>query len=193
LDYHAEGMEKGHWQRVKQAFKFIPSSPGNYLEIGIGNGYGIHYMAQNQYKNGCCYGLDISPNMVDAAKLRTKSLNNVILQADDFLTWKPLRNTKFSAIFSMETFYYFSDLKAGIAKAASLLAPGGILMILVDYYYENKESHSWPREMDIILTLWKAEDYKKVFQEIPLKKVEQKQMKDHSHKIGTLCTWGYKT
>ncbi|MEJ2628821.1 MAG: class I SAM-dependent methyltransferase [bacterium] len=192
LDYHAEGMEKGHWKRVKQAFKLIPSSQENYLEIGIGNGYGIHYIARNQYKNGTCYGLDISSNMVKMAKQRTKNLNNIILQSDDFLTWKPPPDTKFSAIFSMETFYYFSDIKAGIEKAASLLTTGGILMILVDYYYENKESHSWPRDMDITLTLWKAEDYKKVFQEISLKKVKQKRLKDDSHKVGTLCTWGYK-
>ena len=35
LDHHAEGMEKGHWKRVKKAFELIPPSQGNYLEIGI--------------------------------------------------------------------------------------------------------------------------------------------------------------
>jgi len=192
LNHHAEGMEKGHWQRVKQAFELIPPSQDNYLEIGIGNGYGIHYMALNQYKNGCCYGLDISPNMVKKAKEKTKDLDNVILQADDFLTWKPPRNTTFSAIFSMETFYYFSDIKEGIEKAASLLELKGMLMILVDFFYENKETHSWPDDLDIPLTLWSAADYKEAFQDIPLKNVQQKELRDDAHTIRTLCTWGYR-
>ncbi len=192
LDHQADRMAKGHWQRVKQAFDLIPPSQGNYLEIGIGNGYGIFYMAQHQYENGYCYGLDISPNMIEKAKQKAKNLNNVILQAEDFLTWQPPQGINFTAIFSMETFYYFSDMKAGIEKAAFLLAPEGILMILVDFYYENQESHSWPREMDISMTLWTAEKYKKTFQEISLKNIQQKRLKDDSHKTGTLCTWGYK-
>lgn len=192
LDHHAEGMEKGHWKRVKQAFELIPASQGNYLEIGIGNGYGILHMAKNQYKNGCCYGLDISPNMIEKAKEKTKDLDNVILQADDFLAWQSPKGKLFSAIFSMETFYYFSDIGAGIEKAASLLTPGGMLMILVDFYYENRESHSWSDDLDISMTLWKVEDYKNAFQDIHLKNIQQKQIKDDSHKTGTLCTWGYK-
>ena len=73
LDYHAEGMEKGHWNSVRKAFEMIPDSDGSYLEIGVGNGYSIHYMAEHQYKQGTCYGLNISENMVKAASAAPRS------------------------------------------------------------------------------------------------------------------------
>lgn len=36
LDHHADGMEQSHWISVREAFQKIPSSGGNYLEIGFG-------------------------------------------------------------------------------------------------------------------------------------------------------------
>ncbi len=189
-DYHADGMEKSHWLSVKHAFELIPTSTGNYLEIGIGNGYGIHYMAENQYREGFCTGLDISPNMIEKAKHRLRDRDNVALEAADFLTWKPPENLKFSCVFSMETFYYFRDIAAGIRKAASLLAPDGILMILVNHYQENEASHSWSKELSTPMTLWTSEQYLSAFRESGLTGLRQLRLSDNDTKAGTLCTIG---
>ncbi|MFC1569218.1 class I SAM-dependent methyltransferase [bacterium] len=191
LDDHADGMERSHWTSVKQAFELIPESQGNYLEIGFGNGYGIHYMATHQYRQGQCYGLDVSPNMVEKTSKRLQELKNISLQAGDFLTWSPSEHIQFSCIFSMEVFYYFHDIHAGINKAISLLSPEGLLVVMVNYYLENKVSHSWPEDLGTPMTLWSEEQYLDAFQQAGLLNVKQIRFEEGDG-LGTLCTYGIK-
>jgi len=192
LDYHAEGMEKGHWNSVKAAFELIPSSSGNYLEIGVGNGYGINHISLNQYKGGFCYGLDISENMVKCAQKRTENQSNVKLESADFLSWLPVGDVKFSCIFSMEVFYYFTDIKSGIEKAVSLLATGGSLMVMVNYHEQNPECFTWPDELGTPMILWGRDDYLKAFKDAGLTEVTQLNLPDNSVESGSLCTFGKK-
>ena len=192
LDYHADGMEKSHWQSVQEAFQIIPDSDGNYLEIGFGNGYGIKYLATHQYKTGQCYGLDISPNMVQKASQTVSDLKNVHLEAGDFLTWTPRKNIQFSCIFSMEVFYYFEDIRKGIIKASSLLKPNGRLMVLVNHYLENPESHTWPGDLNTPMALWSRKDYLKGFQSAGFRDIHQCRLDQKSNLPGTLCTVGIK-
>ncbi len=189
-DYHADGMEKGHWKSVMEAFQFISESQGNYLEIGFGNGYGIYHMATNQYKTGQCYGLDISPMMTEKAKNKVADLHNVHLQAGDFLKWTPPLNFKFSCIFSMEVFYYFENIRTGIEKARNLLTPNGQLLVLVNRYLENEESHSWDKELNTPMTLWSAEQYYNEFLYAGFKEVKQQYLNQKDDHPGTLCTTG---
>jgi len=158
-DHRASGMERGHWPVVRQAFELIPGMNGNYLEIGIGNGYSLHHMAKNQFRSGKCFGIDIAPGMVDVTRNRLRDLPNVTVEQGDFMEWMPPAGTEFSLIFSMEVFYYFPSIQKGIDKAFSLLRPGGQLWIMVDYYRENAPSHSWPAELDTPMQLWSADEY----------------------------------
>ena len=191
-DYHADGMEKSHWTSVKQAFSLIPKNNGNYLEIGIGNGYGIHHMATHQFSKGQCYGLDISPIMVDRARHRLNELSHVTLQSEDFLKWQPPPEIRFSFIFSMEAFYYFNDIQQGIHRAAKLLQPGGTLMVLVNYYLENTISHSWPEELDTPMVLWSKADYRNGFSKAGFQHIEQNLFTQDitEQNPETLGTWG---
>ena len=43
-DHHADGMERHHRPRVEQAWKSLPPFDGDYLEVGVGNGYAIRHM-----------------------------------------------------------------------------------------------------------------------------------------------------
>ncbi len=192
IDYHADGMEKSHWESVKEAFRMIPQSRGNYLELGFGNGYGIKHIATHQFKDGQCYGLDVSPNMVEKAKNNLINIPNVHLNAGDFIQWSPGNNIQFSCIFSMEVFYYFKDIQKGIEKAASLLADGGMLIVLVNHYLENTESHTWPQELDTPMTLWSEHEYQNGFIKAGLENIKQSRINSGKNKPGTLCTVGYK-
>ena len=191
-DYHADGMEKSHWASVEQAFSMIPENNGNYLEIGIGNGYGIHHMATHQFSGGQCYGLDISPLMVDRTRQRLDEFPNVTLQRGDFLHWQSPHDVRFSLIFSMEVFYYFQDIQQGIHRAAELLQPGGTLMVLVNYYMENTNSHSWAEELETPMVLWSKANYVNGFCKAGFQHVEQKLfLQDLTGQLpGTLGTWG---
>ena len=100
-DHHADGMENEHWPRVREMFQLIPPSDGDYLEIGVGNGYGLAHMATHQFRNGRCFGMDLSATMVGRARARTSGLANVELAVGDFLTWD-FGGRRFDTIFSME-------------------------------------------------------------------------------------------
>ncbi|MBN2416231.1 class I SAM-dependent methyltransferase [bacterium] len=190
LDYHTKGMEKGHWESVREAFSLIPESGGNYLEIGVGNGYGIAHMARNHYRGGMCYGLDISENMVRVTAERTRDLANVRLEAADFLTWEPPAGVRFSCIFSMEVFYYFADVAAGITRAASLLAPGGMLAVLVNHHTGNPESYTWSDDLGTPMVLWSAREYEDAFRAAGLSDIGHCYLPDRTDQTGTLCTMG---
>ncbi|MCD6115765.1 class I SAM-dependent methyltransferase [bacterium] len=190
VDYHADGMEQGHIQSVKEAFKLIRPSQGNYFEVGFGNGYGIEYMASNQYSNGTCFGLDISDEMYKRALAKLKQLPNIHLYTGDFLSWMPPDNAVFSCIFSMEVFYYFKNMQSGIDKAASLLTSGGMLMVLVNYYTENKESLSWPDDVNVDMSLWSEKEYAEGFYRAGLTGILQKRL-NKNKSAGTLMTLGF--
>ncbi len=85
-DHHASGMEGRHRVSVSEAFAHIPDQPGGrYLEIGVGNGYGLRAMAEHQFRSGTCFGLDVSEEMVRQACEKNADLANVRVERADFL------------------------------------------------------------------------------------------------------------
>jgi SAM-dependent methyltransferase len=194
-DYHADGMETEHWSRVRQMFDLIEPCAGSYLEIGIGNGYGLAHMAKHQFAGGSCVGLDLSGSMVRRARDRTSGLANVVVEAGDFLSWDP-GCRRFDLVFSMEVFYYFDDVDAGIGKAWSLLEPGGSLWVAVNFYEENEQSADWPEVLGTPMRRLSMRDWVGSFERAGFEAVEQRLIagptaKDGPHGDGpTLLTIG---
>ena len=196
-DHRADSMATSHWPVVRQAFAMIPPTAGAYLEIGSGNGYGLRHMATHQFAQGACWGLDASAKMVELSRQRCRDLPNVYIERGDFLTWD-FPQPDFSLIFSMEVFYYFPDIQAGIEKAFALLKPGGQLWVMVDFYEENRPTHNWPQKLDTPMQRWSIEDYRNGFLRAGFTAVEQRQFVASEHEpsnskdVGTLCTFGTK-
>lgn len=192
LDYHAPGMEDEHWPNVHRAFELIPESNGLYLEVGVGNGYGLFYMATNQYKRGRCLGIDVSRNMVDLSEKRVTGLDNVTVRQADFMELHALEERP-DVIFSMEVFYYLPDIGAGMAHAFDILEPGGTLMILVNHFLERPESHDWPNQLGTRMQLWSAEQYREGMKAAGFADVQQRILGGkEAANDGTLATWGIK-
>ena len=195
-DHRANEMEQEHWPRVQQAFAVIPKMSGNYLEIGVGNGYGIRHVATNQFAEGHCWGLDLASSMVALSKKSTENLQNVSIADGNFLEWDSPSNELFSLIFSMEVFYYFPKIQHGIDKAYSLLKPGGQLWVLVNYFKENETSHEWPSLLQTPMQLWSKHDYLGGFVNAGFSGVGQRQFAETKKKTSsdgsTLCTFGTK-
>lgn len=184
-------MEIEHWPTVRQAIELLPPVQGHYLEIGIGNGYALQYFAETGYREYKYWGLDISAEMVLRTEKMLKHLNNVRLFHADFLQWRPPEPIRFDLVFSMEVFYYFEAIQAGIDKAASLLCPGGTLMVLVNYYEENPGSHGWPEKLNVPMRLWSKADYLEGFGKAGLRNVRQERLvhPGRPDEPGTLATW----
>ncbi len=196
-DHRADSMATFHWPVVRQAFALIPPMSGHYLEGGCGNGYGLRHMATHQFAQGHCRGLDASFKMAELARQRCRDLPNVHVEHGDFLTWDfPRRDL--SLIFSMEVFYYFPDVQAGLDKASAVLKPGGQLWVMVDFYEENRHTHGWPQDLDTPMQRWSIEEYRQGFLRAGFEAVEQRQFVDPAHQPsdpadqGTLCTVGTK-
>lgn len=195
-DEHADGMASHHWRTVKQAFDLIPDSDGNYLEIGVGNGYGIEHMARHQFARGKCLGLDVAESMVNRSCEKTRDLDNVSIHQGDFLSWDFTPNDLFSLIFSMEVFYYFPDIQQGLDKAFSLLVPDGQLWVLVNFYQENPQSHDWPEQLDTPMTMWSSKNYVEGFEKAGFTGIQQRffqdPVNDKDNDGPTLATFGVK-
>jgi SAM-dependent methyltransferase len=172
-DHHADGMEHGHRPRVEQAWAELPRLDGDYLEIGVGNGYAIRHMAQGPFAGRRCFGLDVSPHMAERAQVATKDLPNITIECADLLSWAPPEDRRFGLIFSMEVFYYMREIQRGIQRASELLAPGGMLLVMVNYFEENPASHDWPAQLNTPMTLWSGTQYVAGFKRAGLVEVEQ--------------------
>jgi SAM-dependent methyltransferase len=128
-------------------------------------------MATRQFRNGRCLGMDLSASMVERARVRTRELANVEVVVGDFLSWD-FGDRRFGTIFSMEVFYYFPDVNEGIAKAWSLLVPGGRLLVAVNFYQENARSADWPDRLGTPMQRWSAGEYVEGFRRAGFTSVE---------------------
>lgn len=195
-DDRARRMWQNHLPRVRQIWEMIPSSDGHYLEIGCGCGLGLRHVAENQYRDGRCMGIDVSQNMIRLAEETTAGLANVRLEAVDFTNWEPGDGRTFDAIFSMEVFYYFPSIQEGLNHASRLLAPGGRLWVLVDCYRENTASHDWSERLGVPMQMWSSAQYADGFARAGLSEIGQKTLhhpKDEgASEPPTLCTYGRK-
>ena len=193
-DARADRMASHHWPLVRQAFDLIPDMPGNYLEIGVGNGYGIRHMATHQFSGARCFGVDLAASMVALSRRNTGHLSNVFIEQGNFLEWSAPAGESFALIFSMEVFYYLPDIQTGIDHARSLLEPGGQLWVLVNYYTENTVSHDWPQRLRTPMRMWSMQDYRDGFHRAGFSGVKQAQIHDPRPEAivdgPALCTMG---
>jgi SAM-dependent methyltransferase len=190
----AVDMAREHWARVEPVLSAHEPSTGRYLEIGPGNGYALEYMARSKFANGYCRAVELSQEMAIICQTKVKNYDNVDIDVESFMNWQPPAGMQFDLIFSMEVFYYFEDITAAIEKAAGLLAPGGELIVMVDYYEESEESQGWEQELEVKLTRWPRSRYLEAFKAAGLQGVSQEEKSGGVQEHGvTLCTRGTKT
>ncbi len=91
------------------------------LEVGCGNGW----LAEKLSGIGQYVGLDLAPAAVEAAKKRVPSADFVVA---DFHTWQA-QDGSFDIVVMVDTIAYFRDQDKAVARARSLLKPGGWLVL----------------------------------------------------------------
>lgn len=191
-DGKGDRMAESHWPYVYPVLSKMAGSTGNYLEIGVGTGRALEYIAKNAFKEGHCYGLDVSIEMVNKCRERFAEYNNVSVENADFLKWTPPEK-HFNVIFSMEVFYYLPDIQAGLNRVYEFLGEDGEIWVLVNFYQENTMCHSWPEELGTPMQLWSKDQYIDGFRRAGFSDIKQELIGDLECKDGvTLCTHGHK-
>ncbi|MDQ2056289.1 class I SAM-dependent methyltransferase [Halobellus sp. H-GB7] len=175
------GMEERHWHTAKHALARMPIESGDtVLDLGCGSGYAGRALRDTQ-DAGRVYGLDGSPEMAHNAQSYTDDPNVAYLVGDfDEL---PFADDSVDHVWSMEAFYYASDPEHTLEEVARILRPGGTFYCAVNYYEENVYSHEWQERIDIEMTRWSADEYRKKFREAGLHVAEQDSIPDREIEI----------
>jgi len=96
------------------------------LELGFGGGAGLRALLDAGA--GCVVGVDVSPDMVAAARRRLAGEPRVELHAGS-VEALPLDDGAVTRAVSVHTLYFWPDAAAGARELRRVLAPGGRLVL----------------------------------------------------------------
>ena len=183
-----DGMEKNHMNSVKNMLDFVLTDLDDFTFIDAGCGTGWVVRMVSEMKS--CFssnGVDGSIRMIKKAR-SLDSINKY--DCADLMNWKP--NSKKDVVHSMEVLYYFEkpiEVLKNIHK--NWLNDNGRLIIGVDFYFENKTSHDWPKKTNVsIMTLLTTKQWEKVLINSWFKNVESWTYGESDNWNGTLILSG---
>lgn len=137
------GIERHYLPLIK---RFIPED-SFVLEIGCGTGRYTEIL-KKKVRHIC--GIDISPNMIEAAKKSNPDLDFFIGDCEELGNFK---SEEFDVVFGANTFSYYPDKKRALASINRVLKRGGVFFDLdmngaCPLYYIEKiikmnEMQSW--------------------------------------------------
>ena len=185
------GMETGHADAVEEMLEFSLKERSeigeqfSFLDLGCGNGWAT----RNVYREPLCnraVGVDGANKMIINA--RSRGLGEHYVHAD-LATYDP--KEKFDLIHSMEFVYYLADPKELIHRIVnSWLNEGGRLIFGLDFYFENTESHTWPKKLNIPMFMLKETEWINLFKATGLKEVTSWRANETTDWAGTLVITG---
>ncbi|MGB0653004.1 MAG: class I SAM-dependent methyltransferase [Thermoplasmatota archaeon] len=152
----AEGMEEGHGQTAGHVVGGLPIQEGTrFLDLGCGNGWASRQAAA---RGAHAVGIDASKEMVErAGRLAAEAglAPRCRFEIGDFahLDALGLGDASIDVAWSMEALYYAPDPDAVLREVRRVLAPGGVVHILIDLYEENEASHGWSEDLGVPMAL----------------------------------------
>ena len=185
------GMETGHADAVEEMLEFSLKERSeigeqfSFLDLGCGNGWAT----RNVYREPLCnraVGVDGANKMIINA--RSRGLGEHYVHAD-LATYDPKET--FDLIHSMEFVYYLADPEELIYRIVnSWLNEGGRLIFGLDFYFENAESHTWPKKLNIPMFMLKETEWINLFKATGLKEVTSWRANETMDWAGTLVITG---
>ena len=154
-----EGMEKGHRPVGEQAIARMGLTPeARILDVGCGSGWATRLIAERATR-GKVVGIDISDEMVELARSSSSAFSNVSFDVASAEAL-PFADGEFTHAFSMESLYYYSDIRSALKEIARVLANNGRFVTVVDLYRENEPSHQWISTLKVPVHLLSIADYR---------------------------------
>ena len=105
--------------------KHIPQNCENALEIGCGTGTFARLLAKRCRR---VIALDLSPEMIRVARLRSKEFDNLEFHQVDAMSWE-FPTSHFDYICSIATLHHVQQRDL-LIKMKNALKPGGVLVVL---------------------------------------------------------------
>ena len=187
------GMEKGHATSVKDMLDFALQERANigknfsFLDLGCGNGW----VARNVSKNSLCakaVGIDGAEQMIINAKKTVGQVDYILADINSYTS--PMR---FDLIHSMEVLYYLDDPASKVKNLCDhWLEEQGRLIIGIDHYYENLDSHSWEEKVGTPMLMLKEAEWLDIFNESGLGDIKSWRSNQSKDWAGTLILTGIK-
>ena len=187
------GMEKGHATSVKDMLDFALQERTNigtnfsFLDLGCGNGW----VARNISKNSLCakaVGIDGAEQMIINAQKIGGQVDYILADINSYTS--PM---KFDLIHSMEVLYYLEDPAEKVKKFNhDWLEEEGRLIIGIDHYYENLDSHSWEEKVGTPMLMLKEAEWLDIFNESGLGDIKSWRSNQSEDWAGTLVLTGKK-
>ena len=187
------GMEKGHAAAVSEMLDFAIKEREHlnknfsFLDLGCGNGWVVRKIAEN---SNCSYahGIDGAPQMISKARKLGGGEEYILANIDEH---EPAQ--RYDLIHSMEVLYYLENPAAILKKIAnSWLNERGRLIVGIDLYHENSDSHSWEDKVGTRMLMFKETEWVNFFTQAGFSDIETWRANQTQEWAGTLVLTGKK-
>ena len=187
------GMEKGHADAVSEMLDFALKERHTinnnfaFLDLGCGNGWVVRKVIDDPL---CikAKGIDGANQMIANAKARGNNEDYILANIHDYES-----KDKYDLIHSMEVLYYLEDPESVLNKIfSSWLAEEGRLIVGIDLYYENKDSHTWEGKVGTKMLMLKQAEWIDMFKRAGFSDVEGWRANQTQDWAGTLVLTGKK-
>ncbi|WP_264210339.1 methyltransferase domain-containing protein [Leisingera thetidis] len=141
-------------RRRQAAFDALAPQPGErILDLGCGNGLLTLELSRAVGPGGHVAGLDASPQMLAAARLRLEGRGNTTLTEGDAARL-PFDDAGFDKAAALQVFEYLTDRRPALRALHKALKPGGRL-VAGDIHWDTLAWHSDnTRRMERMLEAW---------------------------------------
>tara|TARA_B100000579_G_scaffold215047_1_gene175917 strand:- start:387 stop:1007 length:621 start_codon:yes stop_codon:yes gene_type:complete len=187
------GMEKGHATAVSEMLDFaikereLLDKNFSFLDLGCGNGWAVRKVAENS-KCSDAHGIDGAAQMIAKAREQGDSEEYILANIDEH---EPIQT--YDLIHSMEVLYYLENPAAILKKIAnSWLNEGGRLIVGIDLYHENSDSHSWEAKVGTRMLMLKEAEWTDFFRQAGFSDIESWRANQTREWAGTLVLTGKK-
>ena len=187
------GMEEGHANAVNEMLDYALKERNEinndftFLDLGCGNGWVVRKAIENPLCINAS-GIDGAPQMIANARERGGSEEYIIANIDEY---EPTQ--RHDLIHSMEVLYYLENPALILKKIAnSWLNKGGRLIVGIDLYHENSDSHSWEDKVGTRMLMFKETEWINFFRQAGFNDVTSWRANQSKEWAGTLVLTGKK-
>ena len=185
-----EGMEKNHSNAVNVMLDELvgsQTSPFSIIDAGCGNGWVVREIINHPLCR-TAIGVDGSKEMID--KARSIDSHGTYFYSD-LMDWSPKEKVNF--VHSMEVLYYFREPEKLIIHILEhWLMEDGTIIMGMDHYKENLNSHSWPTDLNTYMNLMSIKEWIKLFKDCGVSQIVSFQTNESQNFPGTLILKGKK-